>query len=249
MSKFAYFSIIFDGMSPINSTSVRQYLSLFFLSWALFFTNSIKGQSATIIDTSPSKRPYGVCKEVDEIHIRTSHWCNKGELNGKPSNNLLKYGRQTLFHNPSKDHKSWCGWRLESKNGTVGVALSTKYIRMQRDISPNSPYCGRCLCARIVGTDNTSNPNAPKEASRYFGRAFRGRVVDSCPECSDDHIDVLAHFPYVSKNNENKTLGKTKHPNIPINMAYTVGIWLVEWQFVSDCRVDCQSYFDKNMKK
>lgn len=249
MSKSAYFSILFDGMSPNNNASVRQYLSLFFLSWALFFTHSIEGKSAKIIDTSPSKRPYGVCTDIDEIHIRTSHWCQKGVLDGKPSNKRLKYGRQTLFHNPSKDHKSWCGWQLKSNNGTVGVALSTKYIRMQQDISPNSPYCGRCLCARIVGTDNTSNPNAPKEASRYFGRIFRGRVVDSCPECSDDQLDVLAQFPYVSNNKNNRGLNNKNQPNIPINMAYTVGIWLVEWQFVSNCRVNCQSYFDKNIKK
>lgn len=225
----------------LDGLSMYKPLSMMFLMYLSFF---ILPANASINKT-PSVQPFGVCKDIDPRQMQTSHWCQKGQLRGFPADKSLKYGRQTLFHNPSTTHKSWCGWPLQSKDGYVGIALSTKYINVNKDISPNSRYCGQCICARVVNTDNTSNPYPPQESTRYFGRIFKGKVLDSCPECSDDQIDVLADEPYVFDTGRIQMSLFPFAPFIPIRLAYTVGIWITEWQFVDNCAVDCNAYFKK----
>ena len=75
-------------------------------------------------------------------------------------------------------------------------------------ISPKSPYCGKCMCIRINGADPTSNQYPPAAAKKYYGKVFKGVVMDLCPECEQDHIDILTDKPYTSI--------------VPLNMAYTV---------------------------
>lgn len=204
--------------------------------YMLCFSNSYA--YASKFNVSSNTKTYGLCKDIEPQHINTSHWCQKGQISGKPFHKSLKYGRQTIFSSTDPKHKGWCGWHLSNwlyaKKHEIGVAVSTKYIKQSREVSPYSPVCGKCMCVRVVNTDNTTNPNAPKDAKKVFGSVFKGRVVDVCPECSDDHIDILAGESYAKK--------------VPLKIAYGVGIWLVEWQFVNDCNINCEKYFKQKQR-
>ena len=198
------------------------------------------------INTSPSVKPYGLCRHISP-DMKNSFWCNNGPIKGQPSKITNKYGRQTIYPGPLGIQKGWCGKMLKGSNDTAAVAISTKYVPIHTQ-SPLSPYCGKCLCFRVVGADESTNPNYPLAAKRYFGKVFKGKVMDLCPECEDDHIDILADRPYTSATinkanplatNFNKIPGPRGIPN---QMVYSVGIWKVEWNFAS-CSQSCDQFF------
>ncbi len=211
----------------------------------------VEGQVQTqTINRSGSVKPYGVCRAIHPEMKPRSHWCKRGALYGEPSHPSLKYGRQTVYAGPIGIHRGWCGRHLKGDNSAAGVAISTKYINL-KSVSPHSPYCGQCVCIRIVGADLTSNRYPPKEAANYFGKILKGRVEDLCPECEDDHIDILADRPYtfgpVDKYNPMAARMNSIPPTtriVPRNIAYGVGIWRVEWQFAS-CNTNCNNFFSK----
>ena len=159
----------------------------------------------------------------------------------------MKYGRQSLFSGPVGVNRGWCGKVLEGSHDFAGVALSTKYIPLHAN-SPNSQYCGSCLCVQLLATDETTNKYPPMAAKKYYGKIFKGRVVDACSECEDDHIDVLTDRPF-SYAPVNKFNPKAKYYNsipgprlVPVNLAYGVGVWKVQWNFV-DCNTNCNTFF------
>jgi len=217
--------------------------SLFTVSLLLFST-SFSGA----LDTLPSTKPYGICKKIDAQASEHSQWCKKGPLRPVPSlKRNAKFGRQTIFSGPLGIQRGWCGKVLEGSANSVPVAISTKYIP-SNGRSPDSPYCGACICVQVVGTDETSNPHPTPEARKYFGRVFKGKVLDSCVECDDDHIDVLSDRPYTYAPT-NKDNPKAAHYNslpgpraIPSRIAYSVGIWKVQWNFAS-CSTNCEAFF------
>lgn len=216
--------------------------------WVLLvFTAGPLMASAATINTSGSKKPYGQCLAIAKSMAEQSSWCDKPPLYGHPSKSTLKYGRQTVFSGPVGKQKGWCGKILRGSNTTAAVAISTKYLPLH-GISPQSHYCGQCMCIRIVGTDKTSNAYPPSSARSYFGTIIKGQVADMCSECDDDHVDILADRPYtyapVDKWNPlaayyNKIRGARA---MPTKMAYDVGVWTVEWNFVS-CSANCHNYF------
>lgn len=91
--------------------------------------------------------------------------------------------------------------------------------------SPHNKNCGKCVCVTIVGVDTKRNPHPPSWAKKYFGKKFKVVVLDKCPECKADHIDVLAAQPYISK-------------TMSSSAAYTVGTWKASWKFIS-CGARC----------
>jgi hypothetical protein len=200
-----------------------------------------------MIDTSRSTRPFGTCQKIAGVMKKQSHWCKKGSILGNPRKPVLKYGRQTVFNGPIGKQKGWCGKILKGSNDAAGVALSTKYINL-KSISPHSPYCGKCLCIRVLGHDEKINKSPPRAAKKYYGTIFKGIVMDMCSECEDDHIDILTDRPY-SAAPVNKWNPYAKHYNsirgtrkIPVDLAYGVGVWKTEWNFVP-CNTKCELFF------
>ena len=105
----------------------------------------------------------------------------------------------------------------------VPVAVSTKYIGLH-DQSPHSQSCNKCMCIRVVGADTSSNNQINVDISPYVGAVFKGKVMDQCPECDDEHVDVLKVPAYTNV--------------VPANIAYSVGVWAIEWQWI-DCAASC----------
>jgi hypothetical protein len=200
-----------------------------------------------IIDTSRSLPPYGLCKKIAPEIIKKSNWCKKGRIYGAPRKPSLKYGRQTVFSGPVGKNKGWCGKILEGSNDFAAVAISTKYMNLHGN-SPYSQYCGKCMCIRVVGHDETSNKYPPAAAKKYHGTVIKGVVRDMCSECDDDHIDILADRPYtqapIDKWNPlaKKYNAKPGIRKIPSNIVYSVGVWKTEWNFVN-CNTNCATYF------
>lgn len=193
------------------------------------------------LDTSPSSKPYGVCQQVKPVN---PYWCNKGPLQSHPLlKPKMKYGRQTVFSGPLGIHKGWCGNYLQGSNSTGMIALSTKYLKENR-----STYCGKCVCIQILAVDETSNKYPPKDANKYFGKILKAKVYDQCPECEDDHIDILADRPYSyaptsTDNPKSKYFNSLPGPRImSSSMAYGVGVWKVQWNFI-DCAKSCDVFF------
>ena len=166
---------------------------------------------------------YGKCISIAPEMIARSHWCSKGELYGGPSHGSNNFGRQTIY-SASTDHKGWCGVPLgNAPSDAVPVAVSTKYIGLNAQ-SPMSPACDRCVCITIAGADRTSNPNAPAAYFQYVGRRIKGKVMDQCPECEDEHVDILDTPLY--------------NGVVPRDIAYGVGVWTIEWNWI-DCSAKC----------
>ena len=194
--------------------------------------------------------PHGQCKDIHEEAKQFSSWCRRGPIKGEPSSPHLNYGRQTIFSGPVGVQKGWCGKTLQGTPDYAAIAVSTKYIDLKGE-SPYSPACEKCMCIRITGTDETSNPYPDPAASASYGKIMKGKVLDLCPECEDEHIDILADIPY-SDSPVNEWNPKASEANgvqgnrlMTSQMAYSVGIWTAEWQFVDDCNVDCNSVFQK----
>jgi hypothetical protein len=216
------------------------------LSLAFFLALGV-GTSNAALDTSGSTVPYGKCKKIAKDMFAKSHWCSRPALTGKPSRPGLKYGRQSIFSGPVGKQQGWCGKILRGSNTTAVIAISSKYLPLH-GVSPNSQYCGKCMCVRVRGPDETTNPHYPKVATKYAGKIFKGIVHDMCPECEDDHIDVLADRPYTQSPQDRWNPNAKMHNAIPgpriipHNVAYGVGIWKVEWNFVP-CATNCQKFF------
>jgi len=194
--------------------------------------------------------PYGVCRDIHEEAKQFSHWCHRGEIPGGPSRADLNYGRQTIFTGPVGVQKGWCGQILQGTPDYAAVAVSTKYIDLKGE-SPYSPTCEKCMCIRIKGADGTSNPYPDPAASAVYGKILKGKVLDRCSECEDDHIDILADIPYTDAP-VNEWNPKASEANavqgdraMTSQMAYSVGVWTTEWQFVDDCNVDCNAFFQE----
>jgi hypothetical protein len=155
--------------------------------------------------------------------IANSHWCKNGELYGGPKDSSNNYGRQTIY-SASPDHKGWCGKELRTApQDAVPVAVSTKYIGLTAQ-SPYSPACDRCVCITFAGADRTSNPNVNADFFGYVGRRIKGKVMDQCPECEDEHVDIL-DTPFYNA-------------VIPKDIVYSVGVWTIEWSWI-DCSASC----------
>lgn len=202
------------------------------------------------LDYSASTKPYGLCKKIDPYMLRHSNWCTKGIIKqAYAQKNTTKYGRQTVYSGPVGIQKGWCGNILHGSNDSVPVAISTKYIPLHA-VSPNSNYCGKCMCIQVLSNDETSNPYPTSKAKKYYGKIFKGRVEDACSECDDDHIDILADRPYTYAP-ETKDNPKAAYYNsmpglraIPSNIVYSVGVWKTQWNFVN-CNTDCTAFFHK----
>jgi len=206
-------------------------------------------------DIPPSKYtssgpPYGVCRDIHDEAKQFSHWCRRGGIPGEPSRPDLNYGRQTIFNGPVGMQKGWCGQILHGTPDYAAVAVSTKYIDLKGE-SPHSPTCEKCMCIRIRGADETSNPYPDPNANAVYGKILKGKVLDRCAECEDDHIDILADIPYTDAP-VNEWNPKASEANavqgdraMTSQMAYSVGVWTAEWQFVDDCNVDCNAFFQK----
>lgn len=110
------------------------------------------------------------------------------------------------------------------------------------------------MCIRIDGVDETTNPYPPPGYERFNGKTFKGRVMDLCPECEDDHIDILGDAPYSTALEDawNPRASEANAKEGPRLMsaeeAYTAGVWKVEWDFAS-CETDCSTFFDTQKKK
>jgi len=120
-------------------------------------------------------------------------------------------------------HQGWCGKPLHGAADIAAVAISTKYIAAHGQ-SPYSDYCGKCMCITINDVDKTSNNQVNVDYSPYVGKTFKGRVMDQCPECEDDHIDILVDRPYTNI--------------VPESIMFSVGVWTTEWRFI-DCQETC----------
>jgi hypothetical protein len=205
--------------------------------------------SVSAHDTRPSAEPYGSCDAVDRRVQETGHWCKKPPFKESPLHDRkrFKYGRQTTFTGPLGIHKGWCQEPLKGSEHFAAVAISTKYIPMRTE-SPHSPYCGACVCVQVVGTDETTNPYPPANASHYFGTIIKGKVIDLCPECGDDQIDILADRPYTyapttPDNPKASAFNSVKGRRaIPTDTVFGVGIWKVQWNFVG-CAASCDRVF------
>ena len=206
--------------------------------------------AAPIINKEGSTSPYGLCKQIDQQMMKESHWCRYGPINIRPAHKDLKIGRQTVYSGPLFVHKGWCGKMLTGSNASAGVAISTKYIHRFKHISPNSQYCGQCMCIRVRAPDTTKNPYPPRDGMKYINTIIKAQVQDQCPECEDDHIDILADRPYTfapEDSNNPKARQANSHPGpraIPRGIVYGVGVWTSEWNFV-DCKTDCKQWFNK----
>jgi hypothetical protein len=105
------------------------------------------------------------------------------------------------------------------------------------------------MCIRVIGTDETSNKWPTPKAKKYFGTIVKGKVMDACSECEDDHIDIMADRPYTNAL-VNSWNPKARYYNslpgaraIPVDIVYSVGVWKAQWNFV-DCKVDCKKFFE-----
>jgi hypothetical protein len=80
------------------------------------------------------------------------------------------------------------------------------------------------VCITFAGADRTSNPNVNANYFPYVGRRIKGKVMDQCPECEDEHVDIL-DTPFYNA-------------VIPKDIVYSVGVWTVEWNWI-DCSASC----------
>lgn len=235
------------------------FTKLFFVSMLVFFSAACETPPALASSVGGSVSGggagggggvYGTCADVDQHVKDMSHWCHKGALVGRPVDASKKYGRQTVFSGPVGMQKGWCGELLMGSPDWAAVAVSTKYIGLHTE-SPKSPSCGRCMCIRIAGVDETSNAHPPGESERFFGRTLKGRVVDRCAECEDDHIDILADMPYSTAvedewNPRGADANARAGPRVmTAAQAYTAGVWKVEWDF-APCEADCSQFFGRS---
>jgi hypothetical protein len=187
----------------------------------------------------------GDCKYVVASTRQNSRWCKLPSLTTKPSKSYLKIGRQTIYVGPVLKQLGYCGEILTGTRDAVGVALSTKYMTkgFKKD-----PYCGRYICVKILSNDRTSNPTPPATFNKYRNTIFKGRIIDICPECDDDHIDVLADQPLttspVGLGNPYAAVANARGPTriIPLNILFAVGVWEIEWGFALK-NTKCHGYF------
>lgn len=172
------------------------------------------------VDTYGSPYPFGLCRQMTRP---SSHWCSKGQVQGGPSRPHLKYGRQTVYTLDDPNSIGACCKPLGQAGDLIEVAPSSIYITRACD----PPACGQCVCVRVVDADRSITSPNPSHIDPYKGTVMKGIVNNLCPECEDDHIDIA------------QTDALYRH--IP-KEAMDVGVWVVEWNFVS-CDTDCNTWF------
>jgi hypothetical protein len=206
----------------------RIVIASLFLSSSVFSVPHGKCKTSTVTQPSVYVAPVVAAQKQDQpaAQPQTQPAVPKTQPQHQPAAVLTSAavygnkGSQTIYGTIGK--LGWCGWPLNAdQKGMVTIAVGPKYIS---GVSTNSPTCGKCVCIKLEGTDLSRNQHPPDSAKPFYGTVIKGKIGDLCPECKDNHIDILTGDYYKSK--------------VDLAVSKTVGVWAVDWGFV-DCNSSC----------